>query len=217
MRITPNELAYIGPEAWNDIYGHRKNGVPEFPKCKSFYQPSGKRAHNIIFSDREEHTAIRRALSHGFSDRSMREQEPTIVWYVNLLVQRLHERTTGANGGALDMREWFNYTTFDIIGELGFGSSFDCLAQSDYHPWIRAITDNFRSDTVLRALQQVGMPTVVSLLLEKFKAKDSRKEHYSLMTEKLSQRSKSWLPQLVTLSLPIAAWVLPETHIHRFQ
>ena len=191
VRIMPNELAFIGPEAWNDIYGHRKTGESEFAKQPSFYQPTGEKHHSVVYCGRAEHAALRRALSHGFSDRSMREQEATILTYVDLLVQRLNERSKGEKGGVINMREWFNYTTFDLIGELGFNSSFDCLAQSDYHPWIRAISETVKSDAILRAMQYLGMPTPLSVIIEKFRLRnDPRKQHANLMVQKVSHRRK---------------------------
>lgn len=34
------------------------------------------------------------------------------------------------------MVAWFNWTTFDIIGDLTFDWSFDCLKNEKYHEWI---------------------------------------------------------------------------------
>ena len=186
----PNEIAYIGPEAWNDIYGHRKNGTMEFDKSRDFYQPEGHKAHNIIYSERSEHSALRRSLAHGFSDRSMREQEPIMVYYVDLLMKRLHERTKSVEGSVLNMREWFNWTTFDVIGELGFASSFDCLRDSDYHPWIHAITQNVTNDAISRALRYVGLIGLIKPFNKSSKVKKVREEHVGLMAAKVSQRSK---------------------------
>ncbi|KAL4962145.1 uncharacterized protein BDV14DRAFT_203122 [Aspergillus stella-maris] len=77
--------------------------------------------------------------------------EMFIQRYVNLFVQRLMElvvdntksaeqqnkweensgREKRSNKSAkVDMTPWFNYTTFDIFGDLGFGESFDCLEHS---------------------------------------------------------------------------------------
>ena len=191
VRIMPNEIAYIGPEAWNDIYGHRKNGVLEFDKWKDFYEPEGGKAHNIIYSDRSEHSALRRALSHGFSDRSMRAQEPIIAYYIDLLMKRLNDRAKGDEGTIFNMREWLNWTTFDVIGELGFASSFDCLRDSDYHPWIRTITQNLSNDAMGRILKYLGLHSLVKPFNKLGRVEKERGEHVSLMVAKVSQRSKS--------------------------
>ena len=86
---------------------------------------------------------LRRWLVYGFSDRSLQAQESIISSYVDLLIQRLHE---GCDDGRkpVDMKEWFNWITFDIIGNLGFGSDFGCFENAAYVPSIRMITDTVK-------------------------------------------------------------------------
>ncbi|OAA45480.1 cytochrome P450 ClCP1 [Metarhizium rileyi] len=93
---------------------------------------------DILYSGRDEHAALRRQLSHGFSDRSMRAQEPRIMQFVDLLINRLHQWSNNGET-ALRMDSWYNFTTFDIIGDLAFGDSFGCLENSGYHEWIKCI------------------------------------------------------------------------------
>ena len=139
VRIAPNELAYSDSAAWKDIYGHKNNAV-EFVKNRVQYRPGRSKwlPNDVLFSGRDEHAALRRQLSHGFSDRSMREQEPRITAFVDLLIQRLHENCDDGKT-PLRMDSWYNFTTFDIIGELAFGETFGCLESSGYHPWVQCL------------------------------------------------------------------------------
>lgn len=142
VRLAPNELAFADSAAWKDIMGH-KNNAPELPKYRTHYRPGRSKATqapDILFSGRDEHAALRRQLAHGFSDKSMREQEPRIVQYVDLLVERLRE-VSKASSTPVRMDSWYNFTTFDIIGDLAFGESFDCLKDKDYHPWVACMFD----------------------------------------------------------------------------
>ena len=82
---------------------------------------------------------MRKLLSHAFSDAALREQEPLISTYFELLIQRLEEQVDGPAKGRVDMVKWYNFTTFDIIGDLALGESFGALQQRDYHVWIRNI------------------------------------------------------------------------------
>ncbi|KAI1849772.1 hypothetical protein JX265_008110 [Neoarthrinium moseri] len=186
VRIAPDELAFSDPQAWKDIYGHRAPGQEEFAKHKGFYRPFDAMPTSIISDPREEHSAVRRQLAHGFSDRSMRGQEPIIGEYVDLLVQRLHANAEGGKK-AVNMREWLNWTTFDIIGDLGFGSSFGMLASSDYHPWVKLIVQTVKQSGQLQALINVGLRPVVQFLSRNGFLK-SRDEHRALVRNKLSQR-----------------------------
>jgi hypothetical protein len=54
---------------------------------------------------------------------------------------RLNE-TIDKNGGeasTVDLLQWLNFTTFDIIGDLGWGAAFGCLKDTTYHPWIKVV------------------------------------------------------------------------------
>jgi cytochrome P450 len=186
VRIGPNELSFSDPQAWKDIYGHRAPGQEEFPKNDKFYRLFDGMPTSILSAGREEHSMLRRQLAHGFSERSMRGQEPIIGAYVDLLIQRLH---AGCEGGAksMNMRNWLNWTTFDIIGDLGFGSPFGCLDRSDYHPWVRLITDTVRQSAFLGALQSVGGRPIVQFLKRNGLLK-RRDQHQALVKEKLAQR-----------------------------
>lgn len=186
VRIGVDELAFADVQAWKDIYGHRAPGEEEFPKADKFYRPFDGMPTSIISAGRDEHGALRRQLAHGFSDRSMRGQEPIIGEYVDLLIQRLH---TNCEGGQkpVNMRNWLNWTTFDIIGDLGFGSPFGCLDSSDYHPWVRLITDTIKQGALLGALQVVGGRPIVQFLKNNGFLK-RRDQHQALVKEKVAQR-----------------------------
>ncbi|KAI1383436.1 cytochrome P450 ClCP1 [Hypoxylon trugodes] len=168
VRIGPNELAFSDPQAWKDIYGHRHNGEQELPKYDGFYRAVDNIPRGIINAFREEHGFLRRQLSHGFSDRSMQLQEPIIGSYVDLLVRRMQEQCKDA-ATALNMREWLNWTTFDIIGDLGFGSSFGCLEDTEYHPWVKTVTNSVQQTSFLNALSTIGLKPLVRISLRVLK------------------------------------------------
>lgn len=134
VRIAPDELSFIQGDAWKAIYGTRP-GHGQKPKDIRFYPPTAGGTPTIISSNDADHSRFRRLLSHAFSDNSLRGQEPIIKSYVDLLMKRLHENIKSGNE-VLDMVKWYNFTTFDVIGDLAFGESFECLKNSEYHQWI---------------------------------------------------------------------------------
>jgi cytochrome P450 len=123
VRVARGELAFCDPQAWKDIMGHRTGaaggGEAEMLKWDKFYKPVDGVPSDIVNAGREEHALLRRAMAHGFSDRSMREQQPLIKGYVDMLIRRLREN--GEGGKKLDIMAWYNFTTFDVIGDLAFG------------------------------------------------------------------------------------------------
>ena len=69
-----------------------------------------------VVANDPDHARIRKLLSHAFSETALREQEPILISYFDLLVSRLQEQIDGAIGGKVDIMSWYNFATFDIIG-----------------------------------------------------------------------------------------------------
>jgi cytochrome P450 len=187
VRIAPNELAFANPSAWQDIQGHRPKGQQEFEKSQVFYRPVGSMGIDIVSAGREEHGLLRRSMSHGFSEKSLREQQPLIMKYIDVLIRRLSENS-GDGKSQVDIMSWYNFTTFDIIGDLAFGEPFGCLDSSDYHPWVRIIFKMARAGVVLQGLAYY--PTlqrfVMSLVPRSFR--EENQAHEDLTKEKLLRR-----------------------------
>lgn len=102
VRIAPDELVFADARAWRDIMGHRSAGQPEMEKSPKAYQTIKGQPPTLISAGREEHGRVRRQLAHGFSERSMRAQQPIIMEYINLLIKRLRENCDGGKA-KLDM------------------------------------------------------------------------------------------------------------------
>ena len=109
--------------------------------------PNGPdRAPSILNANDTDHARIRRAWAYGFLDKALKDQEPLITSHVDTLVRRLQEQVDVATGYAkVDIVKWYNFTTFDIIGDLAFGESFDCLEENRYHDWVFLIVSHFKA------------------------------------------------------------------------
>lgn len=58
-----------------------------------------------------------------------------------MLIAKLHLHT---NGVPINITNYFQFTTFDIIGDLMYGESFGCLEREEYHTWLKVIPAFFR-------------------------------------------------------------------------
>ena len=137
VRISPDTLSFNTAQAWKDIYGLRPGRV-QLSKNTVLHENGFTRPLNGIVDD-NEHSRMRGLLSPAFSERAIREQEPLIMGFVDLLIQRLKTQTQGSTGGEVDIVEWYNFITFDIIGDLTLGQPFDSLKAGKYHVWITNI------------------------------------------------------------------------------
>lgn len=96
--------------------------------------------------DPPNHARQRKILGPAFSDHAVREQEYILQKYSDLLISRLREQ-----GDEVNIIEWFNYTTFDVTGDLCFADSFRCLEAGDNHPWVAAVYNGVKFAQILTA------------------------------------------------------------------
>ncbi|KAJ5773864.1 hypothetical protein N7457_008760, partial [Penicillium paradoxum] len=184
VRIAPDELAFSHPDAWQDIMGHQK-GQGEFSKADWFYRPVEQPSH-VVNETREQHGRLRRQMAHGFSEKAMRDQEPLIRGYVDMLLDRLHEFCK--SGSPVILSDWYNYTTFDIIGDLAFGEPFGCLQGSNLDGWIKGIFEAGRLGIILQALSFYPLVKQALLSMAPASMKEAHERHQKLTEQKMFRR-----------------------------
>ncbi|KAJ2903204.1 benzoate 4-monooxygenase cytochrome P450 [Zalerion maritima] len=196
LRLMPNELAFTDPEGWRDIYGHRQ-GHPQFHKdpihVGSVQDIPGSTT--LTMADDNNHSRQRRTLAHAFSQKALLEQEPIIRGYVDLFVDRLKSLSKSAR--PVNMCDYFNYTTFDIIGDMAFGEPFGCLRDNQMHSWVNLITQTIKAgayEQATRRMAETGSVLQNALLSFVPKAlKEKRYRHLELSREKCLKRIKEGL------------------------
>ncbi|KAE9375433.1 isotrichodermin C-15 hydroxylase [Stipitochalara longipes BDJ] len=162
VRISPGELSFIDPDAWRDIYMNKEFLRP--PQWGN--RPPGVEAHSLISAGVADHARFRKAIGPAFSDKAIRLQEPIITHYVDLLIKKLRQKVeeNQYKRPTIEVVRWLNFTTFDIISDLGWGESFNCLEKQDYHPWITVILQ-FQALLVAAALNYYPvLATLVSYI-----------------------------------------------------
>ena len=196
MRIAPNKVSYITAQAWKDIYGHKKASEPEMAKDAK-WQVADPNSPHLVYSTREQHGHYRRLFSNGFSDRSLREQEPLLQGYIDMLMDRL-ERAARAKH-PVDIVQWFNWTTFDFVGDLTFGESFECLEKATLHPWVGNMFQAIKGNMVIRVMQEtpgLGPYTAGTLrYVLPGSALMKREAHFQYTREKVNRRLGNLSPR----------------------
>ncbi|KAI0109794.1 cytochrome P450 [Daldinia grandis] len=149
VRIAPGTLSYIKPQAWNEIYGYKKNGGgrANFPKDPQFFNEMTLGKDTIALVSDEDAIPIRRSLNSAFAHRSLLEQEPMIQEHISQLMAQFERHS--ANGNPVDVREWFTFSMFDINSDFGFGENMGCVRNGIYHDWVKFVTDYFYVATLL--------------------------------------------------------------------
>lgn len=182
VRITPTGISYTSAAVWEDVFAHRKHGQPEFEKALSQVTVNG--VPSILGANREDHSRFRRLLSHAFSAQGMREQEPKITEYVDKMINGLADH---CKDGPQNMVSWFNWTTFDLIGDLAFGESFGCLDNAHTHPWIQDVFRNIASLPFMMAVRDWGLMPLAKFLVPK-DLRESRLRNYQYVSDLIDKR-----------------------------
>ncbi|KAL8708557.1 MAG: hypothetical protein Q9220_006610 [cf. Caloplaca sp. 1 TL-2023] len=202
VRIAPDELSFINLSAWHDIGLAR----PELPRGAkgTLASPNG---HADLGSEtnREKHTRQRKIMSHAFSDRALKSQEDILKHYSDLLITKLWELFSQAEKSSitLDMTRWYNYTTFDTIGDLLLNDPFHSLENSADHPWVTAIFEYVKFGVIITSLDWFPpLGTIVRALIPP-SMKQIAKQHFEWSQEKITRRieSGSKRPDFITYIL----------------
>lgn len=94
-----------------------------------------------------------------------------------------------SNGGIIDIVRWYNFTTFDLIGDLAFGEPFGCLRDGILHPWIQMVFAFVKSHTYLRDARR--FPSPIKEILNGFIPKtllNGRKDQFQFSAEMAKKR-----------------------------
>ena len=119
--------------------------------------PSDNGTHSILSANDADHSRYRRLLSHAFSERALLQQEHLLMQYIDLLIERLQGRTASTGIAIVDVVQWFNFVSFDIIGDLALGESFHCLDESRYHSWVSNLFTQFKTAALFVCCRFCGL------------------------------------------------------------
>ena len=109
---------------------------------------------NLMSATDDEHARQRRLLAHAFSEQALRDQEPLMISYIDLLIRKLKSRI--ASGSPIvDMQEWLTFTTFDIISDLSFGKPFGNLEHGRPIGWVATFKHAIKQGVLFTAFRSM--------------------------------------------------------------
>lgn len=126
FRVSPNELSFASVPSWKDIYGPWPGKEP-FPKSEFYDMYGAGFSTPCVGSERDpkEHSRKKRSLASSFTKKALSEQETIVQRCVNSFITKIGEE--GKEEKGLNMTDWCDMVSFDILGEMAFGESFGCV------------------------------------------------------------------------------------------
>ena len=133
---------------------------------------------------------MRRVIDHVFSAKASREQEPIVTGYVDNLIQRLYNQISRPSQDQVDVIKWYNWITFDIIGDLAFGQSFAYLRTQTYHLQVETIFGNLKGITFMGVYNRfIILQYILPFLIPK-RIKQIINNHQAATTANINRRLK---------------------------
>jgi cytochrome P450 family 628 len=130
VRLGPRELSITDPKASAIIH------APASPCTKGpWYDVLLPLVSLHMCRSRPEHARRRKAWDRGFTSKALKGYEPRVANYTDQLVQKIEER----EGQPMDMAQWFNFYSFDVMGDLAFGKSFGMLQRGTTHYFMSSL------------------------------------------------------------------------------
>ncbi|ROV87881.1 hypothetical protein VSDG_09530 [Cytospora chrysosperma] len=201
VRIAPDELSFNVNSAWNAIYcgGPSNKG---FPKHNAYR--NAQTFESLFDAPDDQHTRLRRLLKNDFfSLRAARRQEHMVQVYADRLIAQLRAHHCHKSGGCMtgktrpppaDMRQWYNFATFDLIGHITLSEDFGCLEGQAYHPWILMVLTHFKlSALVMCSRFFPPLSTVISRLAPR-RLMRLQNTFIQLITDKVDRRLGRRMP-----------------------
>ncbi|KAJ0418761.1 benzoate 4-monooxygenase cytochrome P450 [Aspergillus carlsbadensis] len=148
VRVGPSELSIADPEAVKVV--HPLHGPNAAPKKGPWYDQPYPRFSLQTTRDDHEHARLRRIWDRAFSTKALREYSPRVRHHAARLHEVIEQSIRTAQ--PLDLAQWFNYYSFDVMGDLAFGKSFNLLAGGGDHYFVSMVHHNMRYVGHLRPL-----------------------------------------------------------------
>lgn len=102
-------------------------------------------------------------MSQAFSDAALRGMEEHILTHVRTFIRLLGDCGLGGNKNlGRNMAHWTSWLSFDVVGDLCYGKTFDMLTQEEWRFWPGLIDMAIHRHAIVSITQHSIFPRCVS-------------------------------------------------------
>ncbi|KAI0412444.1 cytochrome P450 [Xylaria grammica] len=155
VRVSPDELSFSTVKSYRDIYGVPPHGSQHCIKTEFYDIVSGgfKVPGFATERDPQIHASKKKHLAAAFSTKALVAQEAIIHRCLDAFVAKIGPVSQRSPQG-INMVSWFGMSSFDLLGEMSFGESFNCIAEERYHIWIDIMLSHVRGVVIMDNLRR---------------------------------------------------------------
>ncbi|KUI67781.1 Isotrichodermin C-15 hydroxylase [Cytospora mali] len=116
IRIGPNSLVFLEPQAFNDTHGPKRDLKDTFVKTP-IVDGLGDEDDGLLWErNPEKHRRVSKMMSPVFSGNSLRAKVPTMNKYIDLMMTSIKEHGTRVEG--INLTTWLNWLCMDVAVDL---------------------------------------------------------------------------------------------------
>ncbi|KAI9290574.1 cytochrome P450 [Neoconidiobolus thromboides FSU 785] len=177
VRLSANSITFSSDEVTKELYS-----TYALPKSTFYYGFHITGETILSTTNKDFHRQRKKILAASFSDKTIASVEYLVKENVDNLVNKVREMASEEKN--FDFGLLFHYFSFDVIGDLAYGKSFDMI-KNGYHPVIGWIKDYFRIVVlvgILPVLKNYAFESVTKLYKFSYEAVKNVKEHSDRVT-----------------------------------
>ncbi|KFA71865.1 hypothetical protein S40288_07736 [Stachybotrys chartarum IBT 40288] len=118
VRIGPNSVVFLDPQAVLDIHGPKRDLSTTFTKT-SMVEGLGDEDDGLLWErDPEKHRRVSKMMSPAFSGNSLREKLPVMNRHIDTMITKMLEHGAGDRG--IDLSRWIEWLCMDVAADLAY-------------------------------------------------------------------------------------------------
>lgn len=155
VRLGPSEMSLADPAAFAAVHAATS-------QCERgpWYEILNPTVSLQMVRDRKEHARRRKPWDRGFSAKALRDYEARVAKYTDDLLAVVDRFAADGKESSTNASKWFNYYSFDIMGDFAFGKPFNMMRDGVDHYFFKTTHANM----VLIGIFSVGLPFDYSYL-----------------------------------------------------
>ncbi|KAI1121505.1 cytochrome P450 [Nemania abortiva] len=129
VRVAPNELVFITPQAFTDIYEPHTGGLEHFRKTNFMDLGMGDNA--LLWEmDPVKHHKDAKKVAPAFGVRAIKEKEVTVNKYIEAFIQRMKE--IGDEDEGIELKTWTDWVAMDTSADLAYNREMNQIRDTKY-------------------------------------------------------------------------------------
>ncbi|KAH7152666.1 benzoate 4-monooxygenase cytochrome P450 [Dactylonectria macrodidyma] len=130
VRIGPSEISINDPKAVSIIHSAQS-------KCGKgpWYNVLHPMVSLQMIRNKSEHIKRRKVWDRGFSAKALRDYEPRVIKHTENFMRQLEKM----DNAPVNITDWFNFYSFDVMGDLAWGKSFGMVDDGIKHYFMTSL------------------------------------------------------------------------------